>query len=221
MSTIAVFLALAGGATAIAAALAKNSVKSRHIAPGAVKTSDLGRNAATGAKVREASLAEVPSATHADQANTAGTSANAGLLDNLDSATFPRQSHVSDANFGPSSLDLTVPGLGTYSVHCDTNSASLDDDEVFYGEQSSFGSAILLTGYNSVAPTPGEPASAFQVFSGSPSSGGTSIYKDESLHVVISVSRPATQQAAVLFLGGYDNEATAGCSGHIQAILFG
>ena len=75
MSTLAVFLVVVGGGVAIAAVLAKNSVKSRHIAPGAVKTSDLGRNAATGAKVKESAWRQVPAAAQADNAANAANAA--------------------------------------------------------------------------------------------------------------------------------------------------
>jgi hypothetical protein len=66
MSTLAVFLALAGGAIA-ATQLGRNSVKSRHIAPNAVK----------GIDAAERTFAEVPSAQRADSARTANTAASA------------------------------------------------------------------------------------------------------------------------------------------------
>ncbi len=52
MSTIAVVLVVAGGTAFAANELRKNSVKSRHIAPGAVKTKDLGNKAVTRSKIR-------------------------------------------------------------------------------------------------------------------------------------------------------------------------
>ncbi len=71
MSTIAVFLVL-GGATALAAGLAKNSVGSKQlkknavtaakIKKNAVTTSKIKGDAVTGAKVKESSLGTVPSA---------------------------------------------------------------------------------------------------------------------------------------------------------------
>src|SRR5688572_33252204 len=66
MSTLAVFLALAGGAIA-ATQLGRNSVKSRHIAPNAVK----------GIDAAERTFGEVPSARRADSAGTAGSAASA------------------------------------------------------------------------------------------------------------------------------------------------
>ncbi len=60
VATLALAVALAGG-TAYAAELAKNSVTSKQIAPGAVRTSDLGADAVTGAKVKESTLGPVRS----------------------------------------------------------------------------------------------------------------------------------------------------------------
>ena len=54
MATAAVFIAIGGGA--YAAGLAKNSVKSKQIKNGAVKTVDLGRNAVTSKKVGAGTL---------------------------------------------------------------------------------------------------------------------------------------------------------------------
>jgi len=55
MATIALFVAL-GGSSYAAIALSKNSVKSKHIAKGQVKRSDIGRNAVNSAKVKNLSL---------------------------------------------------------------------------------------------------------------------------------------------------------------------
>jgi hypothetical protein len=76
MATIAVFLALGGGAYAIT--LKRNSVKSKTIAPDAAK----------GVDVDEASLAIVPNAANAASA------ANAATLDGLDSTGFATAGQV-------------------------------------------------------------------------------------------------------------------------------
>ena len=54
MASVAVFIAIGGGA--YAAGLAKNSVKSKHIKDSGVKTVDLARSAVTSAKVADGSL---------------------------------------------------------------------------------------------------------------------------------------------------------------------
>lgn len=55
MATVAVFIAL-GGSSYAAITLTKNSVKSKHIAKGAVKRSDIGKRAVNSAKVADFSL---------------------------------------------------------------------------------------------------------------------------------------------------------------------
>jgi hypothetical protein len=67
-SALALFLAVGGGTTAIALS-GRNSVDSGDLKAGAVKTSDLARNAVTGRKVKESSLGIVPDAIHAEDAD--------------------------------------------------------------------------------------------------------------------------------------------------------
>jgi hypothetical protein len=55
MATVAVFIAL-GGTSVAAISLTRNSVRSKHIAKGQVKRSDVGRNAVNSAKVANRSL---------------------------------------------------------------------------------------------------------------------------------------------------------------------
>ena len=81
MSTIAVFLALTGG---LAWALDRNSVKSKHIVNGTIRSIDVAGDALTGGAIDESSLGKVPraasadSAEHADAADTA-TNAQSAL----------------------------------------------------------------------------------------------------------------------------------------------
>jgi hypothetical protein len=55
-ATLALVLALGGGTVYAAAQLGKDSVRSKHIAKGAVKKSDLGNNAVTSPKVRDGGI---------------------------------------------------------------------------------------------------------------------------------------------------------------------
>ena len=80
-ATAALVIAVAGGGTALAAGLAKNSVGSPQIKKSAVRTADLAPGAVrsaqvqdgtiTGADVDEASLGTVPGAVQADRATRA------------------------------------------------------------------------------------------------------------------------------------------------------
>ncbi len=83
MSSIAVFLVLAGGTAFAASQLGKNSVGSKQLKKNAVTAAKIKKGAVTGAKVNEASLSQVPSAAtavSAATAGTAGTAANANAV---------------------------------------------------------------------------------------------------------------------------------------------
>jgi hypothetical protein len=56
VATVALFLAIGGGTVYAALELSKNSVKSKNIAKGAVKTADLGKKAVTSPKVRDGTI---------------------------------------------------------------------------------------------------------------------------------------------------------------------
>ena len=56
ITAVALILAIGGGTVYAAAQLGKNDVHSRNIAPGAVKTPDLGKNAVTSPKIRDGTL---------------------------------------------------------------------------------------------------------------------------------------------------------------------
>jgi hypothetical protein len=108
MATIAMFIALGGGAYAVT--LTKNSVKAKHIARNAVRSSEIKAgavggsevqgNAITGSAVNEGSLAKVPLAASADRATSAAaadSATDAGSLDGLDSAAFGRAGQAGTA----------------------------------------------------------------------------------------------------------------------------
>jgi hypothetical protein len=58
-ATIALVLAVGGGTVYAASHLGKNDVKSRNLAPGAVKTSDLGKSAVTSPKIKNGTIKSV------------------------------------------------------------------------------------------------------------------------------------------------------------------
>ncbi len=86
VSTLCLFLILGMGGAYAAKNLAKNSVGSKQIKDGQVKSVDVADNGITGTDINEGSLGKVPSATNADSATSA---ANADKLDNKDSTAFP------------------------------------------------------------------------------------------------------------------------------------
>jgi hypothetical protein len=125
MATIAVFIALGGGAMA-AFKLPANSVKSRNIKDGNVKLQDLASPAVNGSKVfpdslggeqiDESTLGEVPSAASAESADMAG---NADTLDGKDSSEFQATNlfaYVRDPGAGAAADALIQYGKGATSV---------------------------------------------------------------------------------------------------------
>ena len=90
MATVAVFIALGGGAYAVS--LGKNDVGPREIAKNAVRSSELKNNGVKGKDVDESSLGRVPGADFADRAgsagsaNTASTAASAEIAGSAETA---------------------------------------------------------------------------------------------------------------------------------------
>jgi hypothetical protein len=135
MSSIAVFLVL-GGATALAAGLAKNSVGSKQIKKNAVTTAKIKNNAVTtakikngaitGAKVNTGSLGTVPNATHASTADSAGSANTAGSAGNVNGQTIHKISFRTTSDVGTTG-PVTVFNAGglTINVTCESGQATV------------------------------------------------------------------------------------------------
>ena len=127
MSTLAVFLVIGGGA-AMAAGLGRDSVKSKQIKDGKVKTKDLANDAATGAKVAEGTLGTVPSASDATTlggkttADLAGSSAfdqDASVINPLPAAeTNVAQATIATQSTGRVLASGVVEFAGNGRVQC-------------------------------------------------------------------------------------------------------
>jgi hypothetical protein len=95
MATIAVFLALGGGAYA-ALKLPKNSVGAKQLKPGSVRSAEVKNNKLTGNDVLESTFGVVPNAAHADtadratRADDADRAADADTLGGLGPGAFAR-----------------------------------------------------------------------------------------------------------------------------------
>jgi hypothetical protein len=115
MATIAVFIALGGGAYAVSTA-PKNSVVSKSIKNGQVKSADVQDDGLTGADINEDTLGQVPQAfsalnaqntEQADHATSADSATDAQTLDGIDSPNFARSdqpSSFTDAGRGNDDL---------------------------------------------------------------------------------------------------------------------
>lgn len=110
MSSIAVFLIL-GGATALAAGLAKNSVGSKQlkknavtaakIKANAVTTTKIAKDAVTGTQVNEATLGTVPSADKANSANSANSASSANTAGTANALSPLEATHLVGASGEP------------------------------------------------------------------------------------------------------------------------
>jgi hypothetical protein len=98
MSSIAVFLVL-GGATALAAGLAKNSVGTKQLKKNAVVSSKVKNGSLTGADMNVSTLGTVPSATSASHANSADNASHANSADSASHAnSADSASHANSAD---------------------------------------------------------------------------------------------------------------------------
>lgn len=93
-ATTAVFIALGGGAYAVT--LGRNSVGSRQIAKNAVGTSELKDNGTKGRDIAESTLAQVPSAAHADAAASANSATTAQRATSADAAATAQTATSAD-----------------------------------------------------------------------------------------------------------------------------
>lgn len=145
MSSIAVFLVL-GGATAIAAGLAKNSVGPKQLKKNAVTTAKIKNNAVTtgkikngaitGAKVNLGSLGTVPNASHANTANSAGSANTANSAGNANTvngnsvqkvfAKIAKNSTVTIGTYGVFKLVGSCDGIGDVTLEIDPQTSDTD-----------------------------------------------------------------------------------------------
>jgi hypothetical protein len=115
-SALALFIAVSGG-TAVALK-GVNGVNSGDIKNGSVKTKDLGKNAANGAKVNESTLGIVPLAANAEDAE---------LLDGISSESFQIGNGISGAIAGgvPDNAQTGRIDLGSATLEMECNLPNL------------------------------------------------------------------------------------------------
>lgn len=133
MSSIAVFLVL-GGATALAAGLAKNSVGSKQLKKNAVTSAKIKNNAVTsakikngaitGAKVNLGTLGTVPNATHADSASKADSAGSAGNADTVDGQHVVKFFKTLSA--GQSGVGLGSVGGFSFTATCESSNVDVN-----------------------------------------------------------------------------------------------
>ncbi|HTR75433.1 MAG TPA: hypothetical protein VMH33_09295 [Solirubrobacterales bacterium] len=234
MSTVAVFLALTGGATAIAMSLPKNSVGSKQIKKGAVTEAKIAKEAVTGPKVKISTFPKVPSAAHADTAGTATSATTAGHADSAasaDSATtagsanalggtpasaFPKEQTVS-SEFFTETLTISVSGFGSFGLRCHQNNVGNNGDDTLGFIDSPAGiNSALQGGLLSIQTSPVATPELF-TFSGAVEGGGEYVPQNRIIHVQYEVTVVGTNKTMVIEAGGYDNSSNPGCAAQIHA----
>jgi hypothetical protein len=233
VATVALFLAVTGGATAIALSLPKNSVKSKQIAKEAVKTSDIAKDAVTGDKVKESTLGKVPLAAHADSADTAGSAgsatnaAHAGVADSL---ANPGGAPLSPANVVQSQnavtgdfnnqLEVNIKGFGRFWLHCNQNSGSNEDDTLSFNLSTSLGGKAIESGILMADEFPLDTPQIFLI-SETTTEGASSEYGTQGrrLYVHYTLSPIGSTKTLEVDGGGFDDSGTAGCAGQMHASI--
>lgn len=240
VATVALVLAVTGGATAIALSLPKNSIKSKQLAPGAVKTSDIAKDAVTGDKVNESTLGKVPLAAHADSADTAGSAASAtnatnatnaahaGVADSLggQGGTAP----ISPANIVQSQnavtgdfngqLELSVKGFGRFWLGCRQNTPSNEDDVLSFNLSTSLGGKAIESGILMADEFPLDTPEIFLI-SETTTEGASSEYGTQGrrLYVHYTLSPIGSTKTLEIDGGGFDDTGTPGCAGQLHASI--
>jgi hypothetical protein len=128
MSSIAVFLVLAGGTAFAANQLGKNTVGSKQLKKNAVTAAKIKNEAVTAAKVKKGSLTgtdinlstlgKVPSAAKADSATTATSATTAGHASSADTATTA--GHASSADTATTAGHASSADTATNASHATT-----------------------------------------------------------------------------------------------------
>src|SRR3954454_8292375 len=167
MATIAMFIALGGGAYA-ATTLKPNSVGTKQIKKAAVTNAKLGKNAVTGAKVKDGSLtgsdlnlATLPKVSSAGTADNASHAANADHAGNSDSAAHATSAdnatHAStadDASHASTSDQLGGVAANRYVTN-DSSLASGQTETGYFTASAPSGSfAMVQINFIPKAPTP-------------------------------------------------------------------
>ncbi|MGN6217126.1 MAG: hypothetical protein ACTHN7_09265 [Solirubrobacterales bacterium] len=228
VATVALILAVTGGATAIALSLPKNSVKSKQIAKEAVKNSKIAKGAVTGDKVKLATLGKVPLAAHADSADTAGSAgsaANAAHAAVADALAGQGGSQISPANVvqaqnvaGPftNTLELSVKGFGRFWLRCG------EEDIISFNESNTPGSkaiesGVLVANEFPISTPEVFPIDAFMTEAGSREYGT----QGRRLYVHFTAAILGTTKTLEIDGGGFENEGSTGCVGQLHASISG
>lgn len=230
VATLALVLAVGGGAAAIAFSLPKNSVHSKQIAKEAVKTSDIAKDAVTGDKVKESTLGKVPSAAFADAAGSAASAKDAAHAAVADALAAQGGGQVTPANLvqaqnttGPfnETLKLEVKGFGTFWLKCHPNSGSNSDDTLSFNLSSTQNGKAIDSGVLVANEFPLSTPEVFPI--ADVPEGGSTEYGNQGRRLYVHFTMGIIGSGKTLDIdgGGFDDEGTPGCIGQLHASISG
>lgn len=224
VSTLALVLAVGGGATAIALSLPKNSVHSKQIAKEAVKTSDIAKDAVTGDKVKESTLGKVPSAAFADSAGSAADAAHAAVADSLGGSIGAANVVQAQNVTGPfnETLEVNVKGFGRFWLGCHQNSlGSNSDDTLAFNLSSTQNGKAIDSGVLVANEFPISTPEVFPI--DDTPEGGSSEYGTQGRRLYVHMSEAIVGSTKTVEIdgGGFDDEGTPGCIGQLHASVSG
>ncbi|HEX5527028.1 MAG TPA: hypothetical protein VFX44_07510 [Solirubrobacterales bacterium] len=228
VATIALVLAVTGGATAIALSLPKNSVKSKQIAKEAVKNSKIAKGAVTGDKVKAATLGKVPLAAHADSADVAGSAANATNAAHAavaDALGGQGGSQISPSNVVQAqstagaftnTLELSVKGFGRFWLRCGNENVISFNESNTPGSKA-IESGVLVANEFPISTPEVFPIDAFMTEAGSREYGT----QGRRLYVHFTAAILGSSKTLEIDGGGFENEGAPGCVGQLHASISG
>lgn len=188
VSTLALFLAIAGGTALAADHLAKNSVGTVQIKKGAVTTAKIKNGAVTGVKIKLSTLGTVPSAATAASATTAGSADSAKSATVADSAKTA--GHATSADSATTAGHADTADTATTAGHADTATTATHADTA--GTADSAASAAHADTASSAADA--------DALGGSPSQ---SFMRSDRFAFGTADTEPSTPQT-VLSIGGIE-----------------
>jgi hypothetical protein len=211
-ATLAVVLSLGVG-SAYAADLAKNSVKSKHIKNNTVSTKDIkdasltapdfAPDSLSGVQVNEGSLATVPTAASLVGFNPVGIARDGG--------------HAVGAFSQGSPLTVHIAGFGSISLVCyNQGTASPTDDLIGYNYSLNIGPGARAGRRISFSSSP-VATPELVMYNGTASGSGTTVDENLFINAEEYLTNATGSKAAMVRAWGWNDIATPGCYGAIEA----
>ena len=130
ISSLALFLVLAGGSALAANQLGKNTVGSKQLKKNAVTSAKIKNGSVTGSKLKLSSIGKVPSASNADHATSADSAANAtnaaNAVNAANAAAVNGQNYVKVYKTLNAGQTVPVASLDGFTITATCNSGNIE-----------------------------------------------------------------------------------------------